>query len=558
MKRRHIAALLLSMGIIGSPVMSKAGDLQMAIMSCSSGDSIKVTVDGTEGTWKSSDENIAVFEDNLIKVKAEGTCEFENIMTGFKIKVNASGVSDSSNVIEVNYSSTDSTPVLVEDKTVSIETVESTPNNSTGNYVEDTTGGVTQVVQVVDPILNQYIYQGSIGQSTDVYITNLDTDAVYSSSDPSVATVDESGHVSLVGEGECQIRVDTGNNCTECKIQSIKPYIDDSDLVLKSGNTYQFEVENNFAELPVNYYIVSGSGSVDENGLVTVDNGTVKVGISIGDITYTKSITVSTIHDEYWDAMQPYIEKCLGTPYVFGGETPGMALDCSGYVSYVYGNVGLTSGRYTAQSLYDSCTKTDDPQPGDLVFFTGTYDTDAYITHVGIYAGNGEMYHSGTPNKKSSLNTGYYKAHLVGYGTMISESSRKPVTGGYSTGSAEEFTGEYSQEQMELIWAIVAQECSTGYEGALAVATCAANRAEINYGGYGTDILSQLTAPGQFCYSPSISDPSLWQARLGGNVADFVKSAVSDCLNGTRNHSFMSFRSRQAEGRVCIGGNWYF
>ena len=558
MKRRHIAALLLSMGIIGSPVMSKAGDLQMAIMSCSSGDSIKVTVDGTEGTWKSSDENIAVFEDNLIKVKAEGTCEFENIMTGFKIKVNASGVSDSSNVIEVNYSSTDSTPVLVEDKTVSIETVESTPDNSTGNYVEDTTGGVTQVVQVVDPILNQYIYQGSIGQSTDVYITNLDTDAVYSSSDPNVATVDESGHVSLVGEGECQIRVDTGNNCTECKIQSIKPYIDDSDLVLKSGNTYQFEVENNFAELPVSYYIVSGSGIVDENGLVTVDNGTVKVGISIGDITYTKSITVSTIHDEYWNAMQPYIEKCLGTPYVFGGETPGMALDCSGYVSYVYGNVGLTSGRYTAQGLYDSCTKTDDPQPGDLVFFTGTYDTDAYITHVGIYAGNGEMYHSGTPNKKSSLNTGYYKAHLVGYGTMISESSRKPVTGGYSTGSAEEFTGEYSQEQMELIWAIVAQECSTGYEGALAVATCAANRAEINYGGYGTDILSQLTAPGQFCYSPSISDPSLWQARLGGNVADFVKSAVSDCLNGTRNHSFMSFRSRQAEGRVCIGGNWYF
>ena len=558
MKRRHIAALLLSMGIIGSPVMSKAGDLQMAIMSCSSGDSIKVTVDGTEGTWKSSDENIAVFEDNLIKVKAEGTCEFENIMTGFKIKVNASGVSDSSNVIEVNYSSTDSTPVLVEDKTVSIETVESTPDNSTGNYVEDTTGGVTQVVQVVDPILNQYIYQGSIGQSTDVYITNLDTDAVYSSSDPSVATVDESGHVSLVGEGECQIRVDTGNNCTECKIQSIKPYIDDSDLVLKSGNTYQFEVENNFAELPVSYYIISGNGIVDENGLVTVDNGTVKVGISIGDITYTKSITVSTIHDEYWDAMQPYIEKCLGTPYVFGGETPGTALDCSGYVSYVYGNVGLTSGRYTAQSLYDSCTKTDDPQPGDLVFFTGTYDTDAYITHVGIYAGNGEMYHSGTPNKKSSLNTGYYKAHLVGYGTMISESSRKPVTGGYSTGSAEEFTGEYSQEQMELIWAIVAQECSTGYEGALAVATCAANRAEINYGGYGTDILSQLTAPGQFCYSPSVSDPSLWQARLGGNVADFVKSAVSDCLNGTRNHSFMSFRSRQAEGRVCIGGNWYF
>ncbi|MCR5295239.1 MAG: C40 family peptidase [Lachnospiraceae bacterium] len=117
----------------------------------------------------------------------------------------------------------------------------------------------------------------------------------------------------------------------------------------------------------------------------------------------------------------------------------------------------------------------------------------------------------------------------------------------------------YTEEQMELLWAIVGQEDDTSYEGALAVISSAMNRADINYGGYGMSAIEQLTAPGQYCYSPEISDPSFWQRRLGGNVADFVKQAVSDCLNGgIRNHGYINFRSYGADGRVRIGSNWYF
>ena len=118
----------------------------------------------------------------------------------------------------------------------------------------------------------------------------------------------------------------------------------------------------------------------------------------------------------------------------------------------------------------------------------------------------------------------------------------------------------YSQEELELIWAITAQEDDTSYEGALAVISSAMNRAGQNYGGYGTSVLAQYTAPGQYCYSPEISDPSYWMVRLHGNVPDYVKNAVSDCLEGGLvSHSYLNFRSSNRTGSyVQIGGNWYF
>jgi cell wall-associated NlpC family hydrolase len=80
----------------------------------------------------------------------------------------------------------------------------------------------------------------------------------------------------------------------------------------------------------------------------------------------------------------------VGTPYIWGGETPGVGFDCSGLVQAAYKVAGVTLPR-TAQEQYDATAKLgpDDPlEPGDLVFF-GSGPTD--VTHVGIYVGNGEM-----------------------------------------------------------------------------------------------------------------------------------------------------------------------
>jgi cell wall-associated NlpC family hydrolase len=80
----------------------------------------------------------------------------------------------------------------------------------------------------------------------------------------------------------------------------------------------------------------------------------------------------------------------VGTPYRWGGETPGVGFDCSGLVQAAYGAAGVTLPR-TAQAQYDATTKLgpgDPIQPGDLLFF-GSGRSD--VTHVGIYVGDGEM-----------------------------------------------------------------------------------------------------------------------------------------------------------------------
>ncbi len=113
----------------------------------------------------------------------------------------------------------------------------------------------------------------------------------------------------------------------------------------------------------------------------------------------------------------------------------------------------------------------------------------------------------------------------------------------------------YSASELDLLCAITAQECGSSYNGALAVITCAANRAESSkWRKYGSDPLSQYMAPNQFCYSID----SHWRRRLNGNYPSYVKQAVLDALNGKRNHNYLSFRGYSTSGSVNIGGNWYF
>ncbi len=78
----------------------------------------------------------------------------------------------------------------------------------------------------------------------------------------------------------------------------------------------------------------------------------------------------------------------VGTPYLWGGETPGVGFDCSGLVQAAYEAAGITLPR-TAQAQYDATSKLapDDPlEPGDLVFFGGE---PSNVEHVGIYVGMG-------------------------------------------------------------------------------------------------------------------------------------------------------------------------
>jgi len=121
--------------------------------------------------------------------------------------------------------------------------------------------------------------------------------------------------------------------------------------------------------------------------------------------------------DETFAAILTEAEKYIGYPYVWGGYSPSTSFDCSGFVSYVYNQCGWDFGRLGAQGLYNISTRTSSPRPGDLVFFTGTYDTPG-VSHCGIYMGDGWMLHCGDPIGYANLNSSYWQSHFYAYGRL--------------------------------------------------------------------------------------------------------------------------------------------
>ena len=137
---------------------------------------------------------------------------------------------------------------------------------------------------------------------------------------------------------------------------------------------------------------------------------------------YTKPPADYDVPEEYLDdetfaAILGEAEKYLGYPYVWGGSSPATSFDCSGFVSWVINHSGWDVGRLGAQGLYNICTPTGAPRPGDLVFFEGTYDTTG-VSHCGIYVGDGMMIHCGDPISYANLNTNYWQSHFYAYGRL--------------------------------------------------------------------------------------------------------------------------------------------
>ena len=106
-------------------------------------------------------------------------------------------------------------------------------------------------------------------------------------------------------------------------------------------------------------------------------------------------------------------KKYLGTPYVYGGSSPS-GFDCSGFVYFLYKNMGVTLNRAAADQMTNGTWVPKNAlQPGDIVGFA---NKSGYINHVGIYAGNGMMIHSpqtGDVVRYESIVTGNYARRLT-------------------------------------------------------------------------------------------------------------------------------------------------
>lgn len=111
-------------------------------------------------------------------------------------------------------------------------------------------------------------------------------------------------------------------------------------------------------------------------------------------------------------------QRYIGYPYVWGATGPN-AFDCSGFTQYVYRLAGITlAGRTAAQQYNTAGTRIrsySNLQPGDLIFFANTYAPG--ITHVGVYAGNGQMIDAANPRagvRYVNINQSYYTSRFAG------------------------------------------------------------------------------------------------------------------------------------------------
>ncbi|PFQ69232.1 N-acetylmuramoyl-L-alanine amidase [Bacillus cereus] len=104
-------------------------------------------------------------------------------------------------------------------------------------------------------------------------------------------------------------------------------------------------------------------------------------------------------------------KQYLGMPYVWASASPSNGgFDCSGFISYIFG-----VGRQDVAGYWNSVSKVSSPQPGDLVFFQGTYK--AGPSHIGIYVGNGQMIHASDKGiAYGDINNSYNQKHFLGYG----------------------------------------------------------------------------------------------------------------------------------------------
>jgi N-acetylmuramoyl-L-alanine amidase len=108
-------------------------------------------------------------------------------------------------------------------------------------------------------------------------------------------------------------------------------------------------------------------------------------------------------------------ERYLGVPYVWGGASPEEGFDCSGYVMYIFGELGVSLPHGAeAISQYGTPVEFQDLQPGDVIFFQNTYRYG--VSHLGIWAGNNTFIHAPEPGVNVSYEElkGFYLDHYWG------------------------------------------------------------------------------------------------------------------------------------------------
>ena len=110
-----------------------------------------------------------------------------------------------------------------------------------------------------------------------------------------------------------------------------------------------------------------------------------------------------------------YLEKKVGN-----GWTPvtSWSIDGTGSVSITKTYTGTMGITYRTRVVVTTGVDKIDAKPGDIIFFTGTYDSPGPVSHVGIYVGDGMMLHCGSPIQYANINSSYWQTHFYAFGRL--------------------------------------------------------------------------------------------------------------------------------------------
>lgn len=133
---------------------------------------------------------------------------------------------------------------------------------------------------------------------------------------------------------------------------------------------------------------------------------------STGSVKSTKTGSSTNTNVDYDVNKLVSVGKSLiGIPYKWGGTTTS-GFDCSGFIYYVYNQAGKKINRLSTDGYFERSYYVNNPQVGDLVFFSGTYRSG--ISHMGIYLGDNKFLQAGTSSGVSivSLDNPYWSKHF--------------------------------------------------------------------------------------------------------------------------------------------------
>lgn len=191
-------------------------------------------------------------------------------------------------------------------------------------------------------------------------------------------------------------------------------------VLLKIGSTGAdvVELQTKLNEVGFNAGKVDGIfGSATKQGVMTFQQAhSLVVDGIVGSMTSKSLNEVYLVkqRQKKVDSVIATAKQYLGVKYQWGGTTPEKGFDCSGYVSYVFGQNGITLPRVSRdQFTVGTNVAFEDLQPGDLVFFS--FSNNGVVSHDGIYLGNGQFINASTSKGVTVYIIGpYWKSCYVG------------------------------------------------------------------------------------------------------------------------------------------------